>query len=112
MRKILKHFNGWIGFLIGTILFFVAPHVYHVFDPTAGQFDAGYIHPIVYAFTVITFASAMSWGMIYLLAPGGFRVLDQWLESPEMAMDDRIKSLLKLYALIMTLIVVIICSMV
>lgn len=79
-NKFLRKYNGWIGFVLGTVLFFIAPHIYRQFDPTAGQLDAGFIHPIIYAIVVVSIASAVAWMLTKFTAPGSHGALDKLLE--------------------------------
>lgn len=92
-------YNGWLGFIIGTVLFFVAPHIYHVFDPAAGQYDAGYLHPIIYALTVVSFASGFAWSILLLTAPGLLPKLDDFLEGRMDVLTDEVKTALLLYVM-------------
>lgn len=80
-KKILKTFNGWFGFAIASALFFIAPPVYRIFDPTAGQFDAGYLHPIIYAACVLCFGSGLAFALVFFTAPGLHKAFDEFLES-------------------------------
>lgn len=80
MKTLLRKYNGWIGFVLGTVLFFIAPHIYRQFDPTAGQLDAGFIHPIIYAIVVVSIASAVAWMLTKFTAPGPHEDLDRVLE--------------------------------
>lgn len=79
-KKFLQRYNGWLGFLIATVIFFVAPPIYRLLDPTAGQLDAGYIHPIVYAMVVVCIASGIAWMLSMFTAPGPHKALDNILE--------------------------------
>lgn len=110
-KKFIRHYNGWIAFVIGTALFFIAPHLYRMVDPTAGQFDAGYIHPIIYAMTVVSFASGFAWFILKSLAPGQHAVLDHWLESKD-EINSEVFIMLCAYALFMILIVAVVCFMI
>lgn len=95
-------YNGWFGFGIGTFLFFAAPPLYRIIDPTAGQFDAGYIHPIIYAAIVVFFADALSTLLLLATAPGLYKALDKFFESHEYLMTDPIKYGIGLKALYFT----------
>jgi hypothetical protein len=110
--KFLKHYNGWLGFVLGTILFFVVPSLYQMIDPTAGKFDAGYIHPIIYAATVVSFASGFAWLMIRLLAPGNFKLLDKWLEHEHPVMNEGIKYTLGIYIIFFVSIIIVVCAVI
>ena len=98
-RKLLMKYNGWLGFAVATLLFFAAPPLYRLVDPTAGQFDAGYIHPIVYAAVVVCFASGLAFFMVILTAPGLHRQFDKFLEQESWLVTDQIKYAFALYAL-------------
>lgn len=103
-RKFLMRYNGWLAFVMGTILFFVAPHIYHQFDPAAGQYDAGYIHPIIYALVVVSFASGASWTLVLLTAPGIFKKLDEFLEGRHDVITDQVRWAFMLYAFFVVMI--------
>ena len=98
-KKLLMQYNGWLGFAIATLLFFAAPPLYRTIDPTAGQFDAGYIHPIIYASVVVCFASGLAFLLVKLTAPGLHRQFDKFLEQENYLMSDPIKYAFVLYAL-------------
>lgn len=107
-KKILKHYNGWIGFAVGSILFFISPPLYHLVDPTAGQFDAGYIHTIIFAMVAVSFASGFSWLMLRLLAPALFKALDQCFDGDsELNIQSAVALTIYLVTMAMLLIVVI-----
>ncbi len=88
MKTFLRKYNGWLGFVLGSILFFVSPHLYRMFDPTAGQLDAGYIHPIIYAIVVVSIGSAIAWLLTNLTAPGPHKALDRLLEDDDPHQSD------------------------
>lgn len=112
-KQILKHFNGWTGFAVSSILFFAAPPLYRYIDPTAGSFDAGYIHPIIYAGVVIGFAIGYAWLMVRLLAPGPFKAFDWFLESEKSNdSNDSLTMALWLFILFFVAIIAIVCAMV
>lgn len=111
-KTFLKRYNGWLCFAVGTLLFFAAPSMYHLIDPTAGQYDAGYIHPIIYALTVISFASGFAWLLLQLMAPGQFKTIDAWFESEYSTIPDNIRWLIKIYLVLVVCIVITICSMI
>lgn len=96
-KKFLMRYNGWMGFIFGTIVFFIAPPIYRLIDPTAGQFDAGYIHPIIYAFTGLCFASASAFFMTKFTAPGPFAQLDRFFENDSWVTTDGIRVAMILY---------------
>lgn len=79
-KKFLMKYNGWLGFVVASLLFFAAPPLYRLIDPTAGQFDAGYLHPIIYASVVVCFASGLANVMLILTAPGLHGHLDRFLD--------------------------------
>jgi hypothetical protein len=79
-KKFLMKYNGWLGFVVASLLFFAAPPLYRLIDPTAGQFDAGYLHPIIYASVVVCFASGLANVMLILTAPGLHEQLDKFLD--------------------------------
>lgn len=83
MKQFIRKYNGWLGFMLSTAAFFLAPPLYRLIDPTAGQFDAGFIHPIIYASVVICFASGLAWTLVLLTAPGAHKHLDRFFEEPE-----------------------------
>lgn len=90
MKSFIRKFNGWLGFVFASVAFFVVPHFYRMFDPTAGQFDAGYIHPIIYAAVSICFSSGLAWSLVLFTAPGAHKQLDKFCESNE---EDDLDSL-------------------
>lgn len=61
-------------------MYFVSPMLYRMIDPTAGAYDAGYLHAInlglVRAFT----ASAVAWVMLWMSFPTFYRYLDDNVE--------------------------------
>lgn len=79
-QKFLMKYNGWLGFVVASLLFFAAPPLYRLVDPTAGQFDAGYLHPIIYASVVVCFASGLGNLLLRLTAPGLYKQLDSFLD--------------------------------
>lgn len=74
------NYNGWLGFAVATLLFFAAPPLYRLIDPTAGQFDAGYIHPIIYSAVLVCFSSGLAFLLLKLTAPGLHKTFDEFLE--------------------------------
>ena len=97
VKKFLMKYNGWLGFAVATLLFFAAPPLYRLIDPTAGQFDAGYIHPIIYAAVVVCFASGLSFLLLMLSAPGLHKGFDKYMEEENWVLNDQIKFALILY---------------
>lgn len=108
MKKFLRKYNGWLGFVLGSVLFFVAPHFYRLMDPTAGQLDAGYIHPIIYAVVVVSIGSAIAWLLTQLTAPGPHQALDRLLEDDEPATSDPYTALFIFFAMFFSFITVVI----
>jgi len=98
-RKLLMKYNGWLGFAVASLLFFAAPPLYRLVDPTAGQFDAGYIHPIIYAAVVVCFASGLAFFMVILTAPGLHQQFDKFLEQENYLVTDQVKYAIALYTL-------------
>lgn len=96
-------YNGWLGFVAFTVLFFAAPPLYRFIDPTAGQFDAGYIHPIIYASAVLTWASGLAFFLLQITAPAIHAQLDRFLESEEWVMTDAIRYGMIMYLVFMIL---------
>lgn len=112
-KKFLQHFNGWLLFAVASVLFFAVPPLYRIIDPTAGQFDAGYIHPIIYGAVVISFFIGFSWLALKLLAPGVHSELDRYLEDPvKNQMGDASFTGLVIFLAFVISGVVIICCMV
>jgi hypothetical protein len=101
MRSFIRKFNGWLGFALASVAFFIVPHFYRSFDPTAGQFDAGYIHPIIYAAVAICFSSGLAWTLVLFTAPGSHKQLDQFFEASE---DDAVLSKLNMDAVLLAFI--------
>jgi hypothetical protein len=112
MIRIFKALNGWLSFALGTVLFFVAPHLYRYLDPTAGAYDAGYIMPIIYAMIVVSFASGFAWALVRFTAPGPYKDFDKFLEGEHTAPSDTVKVMLALYFFFMAMVVIIIACMV
>lgn len=106
MKTFLKKYNGWLGFVLGSLLFFAAPPIYRLLDPTAGQLDAGYIHPIIYAIVVVSIGSAVSWLLTALTAPGPHQQLDKLLEEEDP--DDAYTALFLFLAFFISFIAVIV----
>ena len=96
-QKFAKNFNGWISFAVGTALFFAAPPLYRIIDPTAGQFDAGYLHPIIYALCAASFAQGFAWFTMMITAPGLFKTFDSFLESSGSPLTDNVRAAFWLY---------------
>jgi|GEM_PF-6903930 len=88
-RKLIKEYNEWLLFPIALSLFFIAPKVYMVFDPTAGRFDAGIFHSAIYSIAILFLFSGVSWFIIKVKFP----VLKQYLD--DMAENNLIKGLSK-----------------
>lgn len=107
MNKLLKHFNGVIGFAVGTILFFAAPPLYRLIDPTAGAFDAGYIHPIIYACSTVCIGSSLAWALTRATAPGPWKLMDKFFDGEINYVDDCIAAALILYFIYMAAFVII-----
>lgn len=108
MKKFLRRYNGWLGFVLGSVLFFISPHIYRMFDPTAGQLDAGYIHPIIYAVVVVSIGSAVAWLLTQLTAPGPHKALDRLLEDDDPDKEDPYTALFILFAMFFSFIAVVI----
>lgn len=112
-KKFLKTYNGWLGYAVGTALFFAAPSLYMHIDPTAGRYDAGYIMPIIYAGIVLFFASAISWTVLRLTAPGVHKQLDKFLENEDaIGHSQAVLYGFILYAVYMLIVVLIVIAMV
>lgn len=111
LKKFLKHFNGWMGFVLGIILFLFSPKLYHMVDPVAGQFDAGYIHTIIFSFVVVSFASGFGWLLVRLTAPGLFSKMDTYLDGEAELCENSFIGI-ALYAFTMFLAVVVVCCLV
>jgi len=112
MIRFFKALNGWISFAIGTVLFFLTPTLYRYFDPAAGAYDAGYIMPIIYAMTVISFASGFAWALVRFTAPGPYKRFDKFLEGEESVPSEAVKVCIGLYLFFMAAAVVLVACMV
>lgn len=112
MKRIFKALNGWISFALGTVLFFVAPPLYRLIDPTAGRYDAGYIQPIIYAMIAVSFASAFAWLMLRLNAPALYKKFDDFLEGDQSCFSDQVKAAFFFYAFFVLLIITVIIYMI
>lgn len=111
--KYLKFLNGWIGFAVGTLLFFAAPPLYRQIDPTAGQFDAGYIHPLIYSFTVLSFSIGCAWLSLKLTAPGLHKLFDNFLEQDSaQTLTDSVRSAFWLFFFYIICVIAIVISVV
>src|SRR5688572_9334690 len=83
MRSIKKHFNGGILMAVFVLTFFAAPPLYSLIDETAGRFDAGYLHAIIFGGMVTTFSGGLAWFLTKLTAAGAQRAFDKWCESED-----------------------------
>lgn len=97
---------------MGSLLFFAAPPLYRIIDPTAGSFDAGYIHAIIYAAVVVSFASGFAWLLTRLIAPGTFKLTDKWLEHEHPTITDSVKYTLIIFFLFFYSTVAIVCAII
>ena len=80
MKKFIKRYNEWLSIPIAIALFLFAPVIYRLFDPTAGEFDAGYLHALIYAIIAVNVASGISWFLFRLNFPKLYRFWDDGFE--------------------------------
>ena len=81
MRKFLKTYNEWISLPLAVLLFILAPQIYRLYDPTAGAFDLGYFHSLIFAVIGLNIASGISWLMFKMNFPHLYRFWDDGLEA-------------------------------
>ncbi|WP_420582082.1 hypothetical protein [Reichenbachiella sp.] len=89
--KIIKQYNEWLTIPIALVLFFVAPGLYRLIDPTAGAFDAGVFHVNFYAIATLFLYSGVSWFLLKLKFPVLKKFLDDDAEDLLSAGDPRHK---------------------
>jgi hypothetical protein len=97
-KRFIRRYNGWIAFLVGLLLYFLVPKFYHLFDPTAGQYDAGYLHPIVLTMVVVSFGAGFAFSMVLLTAPALFKAWDMYMEGNNRVPGAQVKWAFGLYA--------------
>ncbi|WP_317899428.1 hypothetical protein [Aurantibacillus circumpalustris] len=65
MKKLWCHIKEWkneaIGIALAVALFLCTPHLLRWIDPTAGAYDAGVLHIIVFSVVAILTFSFLSW---------------------------------------------------
>ena len=65
MRKLWCHIKEWrneaVGILVAVALFLCTPHVLRLIDPTAGAYDPGVLHLIVFSAVAVLSFSFLSW---------------------------------------------------
>jgi hypothetical protein len=81
MKKLIKRFNEFIGIPVAVLLFFLTPPLLRMIDPTAGAFDAGYLHAIVLGLVKVFMASAIAWILLWMSFPKLYRYLDDDAEN-------------------------------
>ncbi len=79
--RFIKTYNEFLSIPIALFLFFMFPKFYREFDGTAGAFDAGYLHILVYAIIVINLGSGISWLMLRLSFPKFYTYFDDEMET-------------------------------
>lgn len=80
LRKFIKRYNEWLSLPVALALFFAVPNLYRMADGTAGSFDAGYLHTLVFAVVAVNFASGIAWFMFMLSFPDLYRYFDNQAE--------------------------------
>ncbi len=68
-KRFFKVYNEWMAFPIALVLFFVAPRLYQIVDPTAGAFDAGIFHTSIYAIANLFLFSGVAWLIMKIKFP-------------------------------------------
>jgi hypothetical protein len=79
-KMFIKNYNEWLSLPIAIVVYFAAPGLYRLADPTAGQFDAGYLHALIFAVVAINFSSGISWLMLKLNFPKLYKFWDDDFE--------------------------------
>lgn len=74
--RILSHWQHVTALLCAIGLFFAAPYLLRLADPTAGAFDAGYLHRPVVAAVYLLFGVSAVWTVISLV----FKAVDRWAD--------------------------------
>jgi hypothetical protein len=65
LKKLWCHIKEWkneaIGIALAVTLFLCTPHILHFIDPTAGAYDAGVLHALIFAIVAVLTFSFLSW---------------------------------------------------
>jgi len=64
--------NEAIGIALAVALFLFTPHILRTIDPTAGAYDAGVLHVIIFAMVSVLVFSFLSWVGIKINFPEAF----------------------------------------
>lgn len=80
-NKFIKNYNEWLSLPIAVVIYFMAPGIYRLFDPSAGQFDAGYLHSLIFAAVAINISSGISWFLLKLNFPKLYKFWDDDFET-------------------------------
>lgn len=78
--KFIKTYNELLSIPIALVLFFTFPRFYRQFDATAGAWDAGYLHILVFVLTAINLFSGVSWILMRLNFPIWYKYFDDNME--------------------------------
>lgn len=81
MKRFIKRFNEFLGIPLAVVLYFITPPILRWVDPTAGAYDAGYLHAIALGLVKIFFASGVAWLLMWATFPKFYRYLDDDAET-------------------------------
>jgi hypothetical protein len=107
LKKFFKLWTEIWSIPLGLLLFWYSPHIIRFVDPTAGVFDLGILHKLLYAVVAILLGNGIAFLGIKFNFPSVFEFYKS--ESEPSAFDDfksitpwqRLKLLAFLYALIL-----------
>ena len=76
MKRLLSSWQGFLGGVLGVVLFFNSPWMIRLYDPSAGQADGGFLHKLVSATVLYLFMIFLSWVGFQISFPS----MDKWAD--------------------------------
>ena len=87
LLRLLRENNEFWGIPLGILLFWAAPPLLRVIDSTAGTFDLGILHALLWGIAAFMVIKGLVWLLLWLDFPELYHWLDDWfargLDAPQ-----------------------------
>lgn len=87
MKRFLNSWQGWTAGAVFILIFLASPPLIREIDPTAGVFDAGYLHWLLLSAGAAAFGIAVVWTLWQISFPSTDKEADKRLAEWFLAMS-------------------------